>query len=397
VKIPSTGITASVNNLSAVGEQYVELEPAATGAPYLTANQYIGGDIHQSSYEGTIPTDDAKILLNLKQLLGSVNVHDLSVVVKELGKGFANLGPTLQHLIDNGDSLTQAAINALPATLQLIDDGKTVLDTQNDVAAELKSFAKSFSSLSQEVADRDPALRGVLDNGVLASKQLQTLLAANEPVLPTLLNNLNTFTGIQDIRLPQTRAVLELFPAIVGDSFYALPKPGANGISTARFGLVLDMGSFCSAGHSSTVRRSNLTTDWGGAANLDSYCHGDNAALDAAGLDIRGARNDPKPAGDNANVTNSDPYPGPHYPAQFPGSGPVGACGTPHCSKASSRALAPGVTASSQTVIPIPYNPATGVVEGLDGKLYQLGLNGPTTPAFGSSSYTWLLIAPTMR
>jgi phospholipid/cholesterol/gamma-HCH transport system substrate-binding protein len=395
VKIPSTGLTAQVTDLSAVGEQYVELEPSSADAPYLQAGKFI-------SAMGTIPTNDAQILLNLKQLLGSVNVKDLSVVVKELGRGFADLGPSLQHLIDNGDSLTQAAIDALPATLRLIDDGKTVLDTQNAVSGQLKSFAASFASLSGEVANRDPALRGVLDHGVLASKQLQTLLQANAPVLPTLLNNLNTFTGIQAMRLPQTRAVLELFPAIVGDGFYALPKAGPNGVATARFGLVTDMGSFCSAGHESTVQRTNLAKDWGGAANLDAYCHGNNATLDAAGQDIRGSRNAPKPAGDDANVTNSDPYNGPHYGQSFPGSGKVGACGTARCPKSSktsrsASATAAGVQPSSQTVIPVPYDPSHGIVEGLDGKLYQLGLNGPVAPAFGSSSYTWLLIAPTMR
>jgi phospholipid/cholesterol/gamma-HCH transport system substrate-binding protein len=391
VKIPSTGITASVEDLSAVGEQYVELEPTTTSAPYLTAGAFL-------PTAGTIPTDDAKILLNLKQLLSSVNVKDLSVVITQLGKGFADLGPTLQHLIDNGDSLTQAAINALPATLRLINDGKTVLDTQNDVASELKSFAASFSSLTGEVAGKDQALRGIFDNGVLASRQLQQLLAQNAPVLPTLLNNLNTFTGIQDIRLPQTRAVLELFPAIVGDAFYALPKPGANGISTARFGLVTDMGSFCSPGHSSTKQRSNLKKDWGGAANLDAYCHGNNAALDAQGVDIRGARHVPRPSGDHTNVTNSDPYDGPHYPKAFPGSGEVGACGTPKCPKSTANARTrAGSESAPQTTIPVPYDPRTGLVEGLNGKLYQLGLNGPVAPAFGSSSYTWLLIAPTMR
>jgi phospholipid/cholesterol/gamma-HCH transport system substrate-binding protein len=394
VKIPSTGLTAQVTDLSAVGEQYVELEPSAATAPYLASGKFI-------SNVGTIPTDDAQILLNFKRLLGSVNVRDLSVVVSELGKSFANLGPSLQRLIDNGDLLTKSAINDLPATLRLINDGKTVLDTQNAVSAQLKAFAASFSSLSGEVANRDPALRGVFDNGVLASKQLQTLLQANAPVLPTLLNNLNTFTGIQAMRLPQTRAVLELFPAIVGDSFYALPAPGANGVSTARFGLVTDMGSFCSSGHSTTKQRSNLPKDWGGAANLDAYCFGDNAALNAAGQDIRGARNAAHPPGDHANVTNSDPYSGPHYGQPFPGSGKVGACGTPKCPKSSAANTAAntaaGVQPSSQTVIPVPYDPRTGVVEGLDGKLYQLGLNGPVAPAFGSSSYTWLLIAPTMR
>ena len=59
-------------------------------------------------------------------------------------------------------------------------------------------------------------------------------------------------------------------------------------------------------------------------------------------------------------------------------------------------ARSPSATGPDQ-VIPAPYDPKTGVVEGLDGKLYQLGLNGPVAPVFGSSSYTWLLLAPTMR
>jgi phospholipid/cholesterol/gamma-HCH transport system substrate-binding protein len=414
-KIPTTGLTATVADLSAVGEPYIELAPAAASAPYLKPGETIAA-------EGQIPVDDAAILLNLKRLLASVNTKDLSTVIDELGKGFADLGPTLKTLITNSDALTQSAINALPATLSLIDNGKTVLDTQNDVAAELKSFAASFSDVTGEISGKDPALRGVLDNGVLASKQLATLLQANEPVLPTLLNNLNTFTGIQDVRLPQTRAVLELFPAIVGDSFYALPAAAPGQQETARFGLVTDLGSFCSTGYSSTVKRSNQSADWGGAANLDSYCHGDNTTLDASGLDVRGARNDPKPAGDNANVSNSDPYPGPHYGQGFPGSGKVGACGTPSCpsgsgSSKTARSKSAGakhskskssgvkqagttpatVPAGSDSVIPEPYNPKTGLVEGLNGKLYQLGLNGPVAPVFGSDSYTWLLIAPTMR
>jgi phospholipid/cholesterol/gamma-HCH transport system substrate-binding protein len=392
-KIPVTGLTASVQDLSAVGEQYVELEPTSAAGPYVKAGQFLPA-------EGTIPVDDATILLNLKNLLGSVNVKDLSTVIQELGTSFANLGPTLQHLIDNGDVLTQSAINALPATLRLIDDGKTVLDTQNDVASELKSFAASFSDLTGEVAGKDQALRGVLDNGVLASKQLNTLLQANAPVLPTLLNNLNTFTGIQDVRLPQVQTVLELYPAIVGDAFYALPKPGPDGISTARFGQVTDPGRECETGYSSTKTRPNTPAGWGGAANLDAYCHGNNAAIDSQGVNYRGSRYTPRPAGDHANVTNSTPYPGPHYGQAFPGSGKVGACGTPSCpsgSKAKANATASSSSQSGENIIPVPYNPNTGIVEGLDGKLYELGLNGPVAPAFGSSSYTWLLLAPTMR
>jgi len=48
-------------------------------------------------------------------------------------------------------------------------------------------------------------------------------------------------------------------------------------------------------------------------------------------------------------------------------------------------------------VVPLPYDPTTGMLTGLDGKSYQLGFNGPLAPIFGSSSWEWLLIAPTMR
>lgn len=409
-KIPATGLHATVANLSAVGEQYVDLEPATNSPPYLKS----GDQIPES--QTTLPPDDAKILLNLDKLLNSVNVHDLSTVINELGKGFQNLGPSLQNLIDSTHNLTTSAIKALPPTLQLVDRGKTVLNTQRDVAGELKSFAKSFADLTGEVAQKDPALRQVFSNGVLASHQIQDLLQQLSPSLPPLLTNLNTFTGIEAVRIPYTRAVLELYPAIVADSFYALPAPAKGQPANANFGLITNLGPGCTTGFSSTKQRSNKPIDWGGAANLDAFCRGNNAKLDASGINIRGSRNDPRPPGDTAQVTNSDPNPGPGYPGGFPGSGKVGPCGTPTCPASSSssaharrsaatpsaatgtvRGYAGDSRSSADVLIPTPYDPQTGMVRGLDGKLYQLGVNGSVARVFGSSSYAWLLIAPTMR
>jgi phospholipid/cholesterol/gamma-HCH transport system substrate-binding protein len=391
-KIPAQGLTAKVADLSAVGEQYVELEPAADSAPYLTSSS--------PPIKGTIPVDDAVILRNIEKLFGSINVHDLSTTVTELGKGFANLGPSLQKLIDGGEELTQAATNALPATERLINDGKTVLDTQRQVSAELKSFAASFNDVTGEFSGEDTALRTILDNGSAASEQLKLLIQDNQDVVPELLSNLDTFSQIQSVRLPYDRAVLELYPAIVADSYYALPAPG----NVARFGLVTDAGAFCSTGYASTKPRSNKPKDWGGAANLDAHCTGNNTFLDTEQNDIRGERNAPLPKGDHANVTNSTPYDGPHYGQPFPGSGVVGTCDTPKCPKATSSTrhsrsatTAHDASDNSPVMVAAPYDPTTGIMRGPDGKLYELGLDGPLTPVFGSSSYTWLLLAPTMR
>jgi phospholipid/cholesterol/gamma-HCH transport system substrate-binding protein len=377
-KIP-TDLHATVANLSAVGEQYVDLEPKSDTGPFLQRNGVI------PIADTTVPLDDATLLVDLDKLVNSVNRRHLATVIDELGKGFSDVGPALQGLIDNGNALTEQAIASLPQQLKLIDDGRTVLDTQNQVAAELKSWAASLASFSDQLRVSDPAIRQVLDAGVGASHQLAGLLKDNQGVLPTLLGNLVTFNRIQAVRLPYVRATLELFPALAAAGFYVTPGDG-----TAHFGQVTDTGQPCTTGYSSTKLRGNNVSghtgsDWGGPANLDAYCHGK-----AITNDQRGSRLVPRP--DNAQVTNSDPYPGPRYghskhPTVAEQRGPGGG------GHASSSAFSSG----PETIVPLPYDATTGMLTGLDGKTYQLGFDGPLAPIFGSSSWEWLLLAPTMR
>ena len=376
-KIPSD-VHATVANLSAVGEQYVDLEPNTDSGPYLATGSVI------PLANTTIPLDDATLLVDLDKLVNSVDRQHLATVIDELGKGFTDVGPALQNLIDNGNALTQQAIANLPQQLQLIDDGRTVLDTQNQVAAELKSWAASLASFSDQLRVSDPAIRQVLDSGVGASRELAGLLRDNQSVLPTLLGNLVTFNRIQAVRLPYVRATLEIFPSTTAAGFYVTPGDG-----TAHFGQINDNSSPCTTGYSSTKLRGNndsgnKPSDWGGPANLDAYCHGKGITSD-----YRGSRLVPRP--DNAQVTNSDPYPGPVYGhskhptvAEQRGGG----------GKAANAAF---TATGPETVVPLPYDPTTGLLTGLDGKSYQLGYDGPLAPIFGSNSWEWLLIAPTMR
>lgn len=378
-KIP-TDVHATVANLSAVGEQYVDLEPNTDSGPYLARNSVI------PIANTTIPLDDATLLVDLDKLVNSVNRQHLATVIDELGKGFSDVGPALQSLIDNGNALTQQAIATLPQQLKLIDDGRTVLDTQNQVASELKSWAASLASFSDQLRVSDPAIRQVLDAGVGASHQLAGLLKDNQGVLPTLLGNLVTFNRIQAVRLPYVRATLELFPALTAAGFYVTPGDG-----TAHFGQVTDTGQPCTTGYESTKLRGNndrgnTPSDWGGPANLDAYCHGKGITTDQ-----RGSRLVPRP--DNAQITNADPYPGPVYGHSKHPTVAEQRGGSGGKSSASASAFSSG----TNTVVPLPYDPTTGMLTGLDGKKYQLGFDGPLAPIFGSSSWEWLLLAPTMR
>ena len=115
---------AVVANRSAVGEQYVDLQPATRGAPYLAA-----GDRIPESRTRT-PMHTETLLVNLDRLVNSVDRRDLTTVIDQLDAAFAGTGPDLQRLIDSGDALTKAASANLPQTIQLIEDGTTVLATQ---------------------------------------------------------------------------------------------------------------------------------------------------------------------------------------------------------------------------------------------------------------------------
>jgi phospholipid/cholesterol/gamma-HCH transport system substrate-binding protein len=379
VQIPAD-LHATVANLSAVGEQYVDLEPKTDSGPYLHDGSVI------PVQDTTVPLDDATMLVDLDKLVSSVNDKHLATVITELGRGFQDLGPSLQALIDNGNQLTQSAIDSLPQQLQLINDGKTVMDTQNAVAQELKSWAASMASFSDQLRVSDPDLRGVLDNGVGASKQLAGLLRDNESALPTLLGNLITVNQIQAVRLPYVRATLELFPSLTAGGFYVTPGDG-----TAHFGMVSDNNSnACTQGYGSTKIRGNSSSDWGGPANLNAWCK----AAHNAQIDVRGSRNVPRP--DNAQITNSDPYPGPRYGhSNHPTVQQQEQGGYPFTKPSSSNPSSSNSAGGS--LLQLPYNPITGMLTGIDGKQYQLGYHGPLAPIFGSSSWEWLLLAPTMR
>ncbi|MBW8751402.1 MAG: MCE family protein, partial [Propionibacteriales bacterium] len=101
-KIP-TDTLALVGNKSAVGEQYVDLEPRSDGGPYLKDNSEI------STPNTEVPKSTTQILTSVDQFVNSVPQDDLRTVVSELGAGFKDSGDDLGRIIDTSDEFIQAA------------------------------------------------------------------------------------------------------------------------------------------------------------------------------------------------------------------------------------------------------------------------------------------------
>jgi phospholipid/cholesterol/gamma-HCH transport system substrate-binding protein len=273
---------AVVENRSAVGEQYVDLQPRSSGEPYLAAGSRIARD------DTRTPTRIDTVLLDLDRLVGSVDRSDLSTTVEELGKTFANGGTDLQRLIDAGDALTRSATEALPETTRLIQDGHTVLDTQKASGTDIRSFASDLADLSGQLRTSDADLRAVLDRGVVASQQVDGMLRENRTNLGALLTNLVTIGQVTVTRTKGIRQMFITYPDVVRGGYTVVPGDG-----TAHFGLQLnsDNPPACTKGYGATKRTDPQQTTGLPPVNTSVRC----ALPRGSASSVRGAQNAPRP------------------------------------------------------------------------------------------------------
>lgn len=275
--IPSD-VEAVVTNRSAVGEQYVDLRPKKNGGPYLEE----GSVIAESRTTTPLPVQD--LMMNLDSFANSVPQDSLRTVVSELGTAFRDNGGHLQTILDTSREFTTQAQNHLPQTVQLLEDGKTVLATQNDQGSAIKSFSKDLNLLSQSLERSDGDLRGVIQKAPPAAVQLSGLIKDN-PRLGPLLANLTTTSRLLSAHTDGMEQLFISYPAQVAVSNTVVPGDG-----TAHFGLVLNLFDPmpCTKGYEGTPERTG--TDMSPAPlNKDARC----AEPPGSPTSVRGAQNAP--------------------------------------------------------------------------------------------------------
>lgn len=272
---------AVVANRSAVGEQYIDLEPADDKGPYLREGSSIPQD------RTTLPPSPDEVLSNLDSLVRSVPSDKLKVVVDELDKAFAGTGPDLQKLLDASSDLTADAAKYLPQTKALLKDGRTVLETQNRDAADITSFATSLNQIAAQLKGSDGDIRSLISAAPQAAQPVDDILRASGRNLSVVLANLYTTTAITSTRTAGIEEVLVAYPVITAFT------PGLSPDGTGHLGLILNFfNPFpCTKGYETTKERpANNTAPM--AANSQAYC----AEPPNSPIDVRGSQNVPRGA-----------------------------------------------------------------------------------------------------
>lgn len=209
-----------VHNLSAVGEQYLDLVPAEDKGPYAE-----NGDVLHGTAE-SLPLDEGDLLVNLDAFVNSVDQDNLNTVVTELGTAFDDTAYPLRRMVDGGDRFLQEAIRSEDATFRLLDSGQVVLQTQADHAGDIRSLSRDLADLTGTLRAKDPELRQVLEGGSVTSRELTALMEGLEPTMPVFISDLVTLNQIVTTRLPAVEQLLVTFPRMVSSGFTGTPGDG---------------------------------------------------------------------------------------------------------------------------------------------------------------------------
>ncbi|MBN7303820.1 MCE family protein [Mycobacteroides abscessus subsp. bolletii] len=308
VRVPASAVVR-VSGLSPAGEQYLDFSARSDTGPFLTAGDVIARD------RTDIPVTPAQLLSHADGVLAQVDPSKIERIKKELSLSAA--GPRkLTDIVDGGVFLLATLDSVLPETVSAIKDSRTVLSAAVDVNGGIAATARNLRGTLTGINAMDGGYRTLIDQAPVL-RAADKLFDDNSDTMVQLLANLAVNARLSYVRVPALNA---LFPNYRGSALEAF-------ISTMHdYGLWVTADLYpryaCDYG---TPRHPPSAADYP-EPFLYTYCRDDDPAIL-----VRGAKNAPRPAGDDtagpppgADLgARSDPTPPGRYTIPTPYGGPA--------------------------------------------------------------------------
>jgi len=330
-KVPDNAI-AHVYDLSAVGEQYIDLVPTGPSSTYLRSGSVI------PAARTTTPLQTATVLYDLQQFVNSIDPQDVQIIGREGALAFGGNGQQLKSLLENATSIVRQLSSVQGPTIDLIHNAAILLHTAAAHGSDFDVFAKSLQSLSGTLASSTPTLEKFFEQAEPTTRLFNTLIADNASAVSVLLGNLASLSEIQVVRLPGLKTVLVAVPA-----FGALLPKAVHGDSLFGAGNVNLDQALCPTG----VKLTNPLS-----GQRSQVQHVQCSAINL----IRGAANAPQPGG---------------------------------------SAAASALSSTDGQVQVGSYDTASGLTSTSDGTTIRLGMDGGQEQILGANSWQAMLLALT--
>ncbi len=276
IHIPdTTGIR--VSGLSAAGEQYVNLDGDGDGAPLRDGSVINGTD-------AKLPVSLADLLAHGDGFFKQLDTEKLKVIRKELS--MSTEGPQkLADIVDGGAFLLSTLDGVLPETTKTLRTSRVALNLIADKNAGMHQAANNIGGVLTGVNKMRDGYRKLTEITPATLNQADNLFDDNSDTMVELLGSLASTSQLLYLRVP---ALSSLWPNYRGSMLDAL------GGTMHDYGVWLNLDIYpryaCDYG---TPRRPPSSADYP-EPFMYTYCRDDDPAVL-----IRGAKNAPRPAGDD--------------------------------------------------------------------------------------------------
>ena len=372
ISVPAD-VSASVHSRSAVGEQFIELRPAAAASdPSRTLRD--GATIPVAKVQ--VPPDIGNLLDATNRALEAIPQENLRTVVDEADKAISGLGPELSRIINGSTSLATEAGKTVGPITQLIDQSPAVLNSQVQTADSIATWAQRLASITGQFKAQDVAFAELLKLGQPTLDEGRALFDRFAPALPLLLANMVSLGDIAVTYRHDIEQLLVLFPQ--GTALMSAIAVADSNLKTPYRGIYLDfklnmnLPPPCNTGFL-PIKQQRVPTevDYPERPAGELYCR----VPQDSDLNVRGVRNIPcenNPAKRSPTVelceSNEEYVPlNDGYVWKGDPNATLTGQGVPQ--------YAPGTdprqrAAAAPPVAFVPYDPATGSYVGPDGKPY---------------------------
>lgn len=315
--------TVRVSGLSPAGEQYLDFRPATEGGPYLSDGSTVDRD------RASTPVTLAQLLSDSDGALAQMDPAKMATIRREMGVSFE--GPDkLAALLDGGTFMISTLDGVLPETVGLLKSTRISMSTVVDVTPGLSATGDQLGRVFAGARTMDGGFRRLVDVTPKSLTAVDNLFDDNSETMVQLLGSLASVAQLSYVRVPALNALF--------------PGPEVRG------SLLDNMSNILRDGATWVIADiyPRYNCDYAGSPGppsaadypeprLHSYC-----ADPEPSVLVRGARNAPRPGGDDTagpppgadpNATTDPtpqgrwtiptPYGGPRLPLAIPGDTPL--------------------------------------------------------------------------
>lgn len=217
-KVPKD-VDVDIAMLSPVGEQYVDILPRSESGPFLAEGATL------APTKLTLPKPVADFFLHVDQATRKVKPEDIGKLIDEMFTVVAGAGPDFASLLDSSERLFLMFERVEPYSMQIMSDGKKLLDTMVEFRPEWKRFTSDMTKITEEIKKSDAAFRQLMDSGAILLDEFEEFWPEGSQDIASLMNSGSVLADVMNERVPAIDTGLRALPAAI-DLVYDLVEGG---------------------------------------------------------------------------------------------------------------------------------------------------------------------------